>query len=213
VVAGAGRRLPEPCQLVGEHAAAVGMPDRHLSGGRARRVGRRCWWFQQGPEGGGDLGQQCLVQVTQPAVGATGGVPAGWGEHAAAAAAPVHVGQAAGWAVAQPGRAEPVVPATAPRGHQRTGEPQGRRFLQLAEGGQASGAVDIEGVEADAGGQAEVGLGPAAPPAADLVGVGGGLLDAGAEEGMLGRPVTGRPAATRAGQAGLARDAAGQCAG
>jgi hypothetical protein len=32
-------RLAEPCQLVGEHTAAVGMPDRHLSGRRGRRVG------------------------------------------------------------------------------------------------------------------------------------------------------------------------------
>jgi hypothetical protein len=86
--------------------------------------------------------------------------------------------QAAGWAIAQPSRGEPVVPATAPRGHQRTGEPRARRLLELAEGGQAGVAVDVEGVEADAGGQAEVGLGPAVPPAADPVGVGGGLLDA-----------------------------------
>jgi hypothetical protein len=54
--------------------------------------------------------------------------------------------------VAQPGGAEPVVPATAPRGHKGTGEPQAHRFLELAEGGKAGGAVDVEGVEADAGG-------------------------------------------------------------
>jgi hypothetical protein len=64
------------------------------------------------------------------------------------------------------------------------------RFPQLAEGGQAGGAVDVQGVEADAGGQAEVGVGPAAPPAADAVGVGGGVLDAVADQRVLGRPIT-----------------------
>src|SRR4029453_7889362 len=55
----------------------------------------------------------------------------------------------------------------------------------------------------------DIGLGPAAPPAADAVGVGGGLLDAVADKRMLGRPVTGEPAGAGAGQAGSARGGAG----
>jgi len=114
------------------------------------------------------------------------------------------VSEAAGWAVAQPGRGEPEVPATAPRGHQRTGEPQAGRFLELVEGGQAGGAVDVQGVEHDPGGQAEVGLRPALPPALELTGVAGGVVDAMADQGMLGRAITGTAAPTRAGQAGAA---------
>src|SRR4029453_17472358 len=128
-----------------------------------------------------------------PAVAAAGDVAAGRGEHAAALAAPVDMGQTVGWAVAEPGRAEPVVPATAPRGHQWTGEPRARRrCLELLEGGQAGAAIDVKGVEADPGGQADIGLGPASPPAAEAVGVGAGLLDAMADQRMLGRPVTTR---------------------
>jgi hypothetical protein len=117
--------------------------------------------------------------------------------------------QAAGWAVAEPGRAEPVVPATAPRGHQRTREPQAHRLLQLAEGGQAGRAINVQGVEHHSGGEAQVGLGPASPPAAEAVGVGGGLLDAVANEGMLGWPVTAEPVGARAGQAGPTRGGVG----
>ena len=169
-------------------------PDRAGRLGRVRWPG--CGWpvgVEQGAQGGRDLGQRRLVEAAQPAVAAPGDVAAGWGEHAAADAAPVDVGEASGWAVAQPGRGEPVVPATAPRGHQRTGEPQVHRPCELPEGGQAGGAVDVEGVEDDAGGQAEVGLGPALPPALELGRVGGGVVDAVADQGMLGRPVTRGP--------------------
>ena len=96
-----------------------------------------------------------------------------------------------------------------PRGHQRTPEPQARRLLELAEGGQAGRAVDVQGVEDDAGGQAEVGRRPARPPALELAGVGGGVVDAVADQGMLGRPVTSRAATAGAGQAGPARGGAG----
>jgi len=71
-----------------------------------------------------------------------------------------------------------MVPATAPRGHQRTRELEAPRFLQLAEGGQAGGAVDVQGSEDDPSGQSNIGLGPAAPPTAETVRVGGGFLDA-----------------------------------
>jgi hypothetical protein len=40
-VAGARRRLLELRQLVGKHAAAVGMPDRHRERWRVHRAG--CW--------------------------------------------------------------------------------------------------------------------------------------------------------------------------
>jgi hypothetical protein len=84
--------------------------------------------------------------------------------------------------------------ATAPRGHQRTGELHAHRAGELQEGPEAGGAVDVQGVEDDASGQAEVGVRPAGPPAADAVGVGAGLLDAVADQGMLGRPITHRAA-------------------
>ena len=87
--------------------------------------------------------------------------------------------------------------------------PQARRSLQLAEGGQAIWAVDVQDVEDDPGGQADIGLGPASPPAADAVGVGGGVLDAVADQRVLGRPITSWAAGTRAGQAGPARGGAG----
>src|SRR5512132_2590 len=136
-------------------------------------------------------------------------MPAGWGEHAAAAAAPVHVIQAAGWAVPKPGRGEPVVPATAPRGHQRTGEPQARRFLELPEGGQAGWAVDVQGVQYHPGGQADIGQGPPPPPVLELRWVHAGVVEAVADQGMLGRPITAGTAPTRAGRAGAARSGAG----
>jgi hypothetical protein len=195
-VALAGGGPAEGGQLVGQHSPAVGVAGQVRLGcagwpGRGRRVG-----VEQKAEGGRDLGQGCLTETAHPPVGAGGGMPAGWGKYTATDAAPVDVGEAAGWAVAEPGRGEPGVPATAPRSHQRTGEPQAHRACQLVEGGQAGGAVHVQSVEHHPGGQANVGLGPARPPALELAGVGGGVMEAVADQGMLGRPVTGRPAGT-----------------
>src|SRR4029453_13683682 len=74
-----------------------------------------------------------------------------------------------------------------------TNGPRRRRVRQRPEGGQAIWAVDVQDVEADPGGQADIGLDPTVPPAADPVSVGGGVLDAVADQGMLCRRGTAPP--------------------
>jgi hypothetical protein len=60
---------------------------------------------------------------------------------------------------------------------------------ELLDGVSAGGAVDVQDVEAMPGGQADVGLGVAAPPGQDPGPVGGSVVDAvgdQAAEGVLG---------------------------
>src|SRR4029450_13713505 len=90
-------------QLGGQDGAAV-----RVAG--CGRTGHAGWlgpgWpsgVEPGPQDGRDLGQWRLVEAYQPPVAATGDVAAGWGEHAAAAAAPADLGQAAGGGGRQPG--------------------------------------------------------------------------------------------------------------
>src|SRR5918994_5149531 len=57
---------------------------------------------------------------------------------------------------------------------------------ELPDGLGAGGAVDVEDVEAVAGGQADVGLGVAGPPGQHAGPVGGGVLDAVGDQGAQG---------------------------
>jgi hypothetical protein len=80
--------------------------------------------------------------------------------------------------------------------------PPAHRGQVLAQGGHPLEAVDVQGVEDDPGGQADVGLRPPLPPARQLGGVEAGVLDAVPDQRVLGRPVAVAAARAGAGQAG-----------
>jgi len=117
------------------------------------------------------------VAAGDPLVGVAGGVAAGWGDHITIPAPPIHVLEVPGMRVAEAGRVKVVVPAISAGPDQRPAALQAMSGRQLLDGLGAGGAVDVQDVEAVAGGQADVGLGVAGPPGQDPGPVGGGVLD------------------------------------
>jgi len=115
-------------------------------------------------------------------------VAAGWGDHIATVAAPVHMVQPSRLDVAEAGGGEVVVPAPAAGPDQRPGADQAMGGGQGPDGVDAGRAVDVQDIKGMAGGQADVGLGVAGPPGQDPGPVGGGVPDAvrdQAAQGML----------------------------
>jgi hypothetical protein len=104
-------------------------------------------------------------------------VAAGWGDHIAAPAPPIHMPQANRVDVAQAGGSQVIVPATPTSADQRSQALQAMGGRQLSDGLGAGGAVDVQDVEAMAGGQADVGLRVARPPGQDSSPVASGVLD------------------------------------
>jgi hypothetical protein len=131
--------------------------------------------LQQGRWDLGEWGVQ--VAAGDPLVGVAGAVAAGWGDHIAAPAPPVHLLEVAGTDVAQAGRSQVIVPTAA------TGPDQRPRALQVIVAGEgadhlgAGGAVNVQDIEAVAGGQADVGLGLLGPPGQHPGPIGGRLLE------------------------------------
>src|SRR5829696_8591956 len=106
------------------------------------------------------------------------GVAAGWGNHIATPAPPIHMLQAPRVDVAQTSRGQVEMPPAATGADQRPRTHQAMDGGQPADGSLAFWSVDVQDVEQGAGGQADVGLGVAGPPGQDPGSVGGGVLDA-----------------------------------
>jgi hypothetical protein len=99
------------------------------------------------------------------------------GDHIAATTPPVHIGQALRLDVAEAGWGQVVVPAAPAGPDQRPKAVQATGGGQLLDGLCAAGAVDVQDVEAMAGGEADVGLGVAGPPGQDPGPVAAGVLN------------------------------------
>ena len=126
----------------------------------------------------GNLGGWAVqVSVRGPPVGVAAGVAAGWGDHIATPAPPIHMLQPVRTDVAQAAGGPVVVPATPAGADQRPGALQAMGGRQRPDDLGTDGAVDIQDIEAVAGGQADVGLGVAGPPGQDPGPVTGGVGD------------------------------------
>ena len=88
--------------------------------------------------------------------------------------------------VAKAGRGQVVMPATSAGADQRPEALQTMLGRQLLDGLSAFGAVDVEDIEAMAGGEADVGLGMAGPPGQHPRPVAGGVGDPVGDQGAEG---------------------------
>ena len=191
-VALADRGGGDPGQLLGQGRPGVAVT-RAVGGGR--ELDRTGWSLELAglqpleQHRGTWPGGVSRSRPASPLVGVAGGVAAGWGDHIAAPAPPVHMLQARRVDVAQAGGGQVVVPATPAGADQRPRALPGHGRRPAPDGLGAGGAVDVQDVEAVAGGQADVGLGVAGPPGQDPGPVGGGVLDPvgdQAAQGVLG---------------------------
>jgi hypothetical protein len=176
----ADRRGGDPGQLLGQGRPRIAVT-RAVSDGWERD---RPWWSLEvarleplEQHRGYLAGWGVEVAAGGPLVGVAGGVAAGWGDHIATLAAPIHMLKILGADVPQARRSKIEMPATAAGAHQRPRTLQVMGSDEFSDGVGAGGAVDVQDVEAVPGGQADVGLGVVGPPGQDPGPVAGGVLD------------------------------------
>jgi TrwC relaxase len=111
-----------PGELLGQDRLRIAVA---RSGAWVRKRHRASWpylrlAFQPCSQRCRDLHQRCVkITADDPLVGAAGGVAAGWGDHIAPSAPPIHTLQPSRVDVAQAGGGQVVVPTTATRADQR----------------------------------------------------------------------------------------------